>query len=141
MEQLLLFGRELQTLFGQLNEGGSSPNPCLQTLLQDVFSLLAYTDPSTSPVAYLLDPAQRESVTSALNSAILGKREKEREKVYLRSFIVINGLPGKPPLELALGQATQCLHLMSQHGLGAAAFASVDDLLRPMLSHNQPCVP
>lgn len=79
MEQLLLFGRELQTLFGQLNEGGSSPNPCLQTLLQDVFSLLAYTDPTTSPVAYLLDPAQRESVTSALNSAILGKRERERD--------------------------------------------------------------
>ena len=41
-------------------------------LLQDSFSLLAYTDPHSSPVGYLLDPIQREPVCAALNSAILG---------------------------------------------------------------------
>ena len=72
VEQLLLFGRELQVLFSQLDR--SSPNiSTLQTLLQDSFSLLAYTDPMNSPVAYLLDPSQREPVTSLLNSAILSK--------------------------------------------------------------------
>ena len=42
-------------------------------MLQDSFSLLAYTDPRTSPVSYLLDPLQREPVCAALNSAILGE--------------------------------------------------------------------
>lgn len=71
VEQLLLFGRELQGLFNRLDK--SNPQIAqLQLLLQDVFSLLAYADPTTSPVAYLLDPSQREPVTSALNSAILG---------------------------------------------------------------------
>lgn len=41
-------------------------------LLQDAFSLLAYSDPWTSPVGYQLDAVQREPVCSTLNSAILG---------------------------------------------------------------------
>ena len=41
---------------------------------QEAFSLLAYTDPWSSPVGYLLDPVQREPICSSLNSAILGKR-------------------------------------------------------------------
>ena len=41
-------------------------------LVQDSFSLLAYTNPHSSPVGYLLDPIQREPVCAALNSAILG---------------------------------------------------------------------
>lgn len=40
---------------------------------QEAFSLLAYTDPWSSPVGYLLDPVQREPICSSLNSAILGK--------------------------------------------------------------------
>ena len=75
VEQLLLFGRELQSLFNQLSRKTQSAtsNQQLQTLLQDVFSLLAYADPFSSPVAYLLDPSQREPVTAALNSAILSE--------------------------------------------------------------------
>ena len=70
VEHLLLFGRELQTLFGQLDK--STPNMSrLQVLLQDSFSLLAYTDPVDSPVGYLLCQSQREPVASLLNSAIL----------------------------------------------------------------------
>ena len=84
VEQLLLFGRELQSLYNQISkknhQSGSPGHHQLQTLLQDVFSLLAYADPLSSPVAYLLDPSQREPVTAALNSAILSKRERERER-------------------------------------------------------------
>ena len=42
-------------------------------LLQNAFSLLAYTDPWNSPVGWQLDPLQREPVCQSLNSAILGK--------------------------------------------------------------------
>ena len=42
-------------------------------LLQDAFSLLAYSDPWNSPVGYQLDAIQREPVCSTLNSAILGR--------------------------------------------------------------------
>ena len=41
-------------------------------IFQDAFSLLAYSDPWSSPVGYQLQPVQRESVCAALNSAILG---------------------------------------------------------------------
>ena len=81
--------------------------------IQDSFSLLAYTDPHSSPVGYLLDPIQREPVCAALNSAILESKH----------------LPGQPPLEFALGQAVQCLKHMSRNGLGSAAFTGVQDIV------------
>lgn len=117
VEKLLAFGRELQHIFTQLTQ--DCPNRQLQSLLQDSFSLLAYTDPRSSPVSYLLEPSQREPVAAGLNSAILKA----------------NGLPGKPALEFALGQSSQCLNLMLLHGVGAAAFANVKDLLKPSLHH------
>lgn len=40
--------------------------------LQDAFSLLAYSNPWSSPVGWQLDPVQRETVCAQLNSAILG---------------------------------------------------------------------
>lgn len=43
------------------------------SLIQDAFSLLAYSDPWNCPVGQQLDPIQREPVCAALNSAILGK--------------------------------------------------------------------
>ena len=44
-----------------------------QTLLQNVVALLAYQDPSHSPLAYLLSDHQRTLVGDALNHAILSK--------------------------------------------------------------------
>ena len=41
---------------------------------QETFSLLAYPDPFRSPVAHLLEPAKREDVAAAANSAVLGMR-------------------------------------------------------------------
>ncbi|GLD67098.1 ran-binding protein 10 [Lates japonicus] len=52
----------------------------------DAFSLLAYSDPWNCPVGQQLDPTQRESLCSALNSAILESQN----------------LPKQPPLMLAL---------------------------------------
>ncbi|RMX49820.1 hypothetical protein pdam_00009158 [Pocillopora damicornis] len=94
LEKILAFGRDLQTM-------------------SEAFSLLAYTDPWSSPVGYILDPVQRESICSSLNSAILDSHH----------------LPTKPPLDLILGQAQECLKLMSKIGLGACAFASVEEYM------------
>lgn len=43
-----------------------------QQTLDDVFSLLAYPNPSESPVAFLLTSTFRQSLATAVNSAILG---------------------------------------------------------------------
>lgn len=39
---------------------------------QDAFSLLAYSNPWSSPMGWQLCPSRREIVCAALNSAILG---------------------------------------------------------------------
>lgn len=95
--RILQFGRELHALKQQLTiEYGENPHNdkilqvnlikrcCSHRVkrkhvsshknnsLKDAFSLLAYSDPKSSPLAYLLEPSQRETVSSAVNSAILG---------------------------------------------------------------------
>ncbi|XP_037264704.1 ran-binding protein 10 isoform X5 [Falco rusticolus] len=69
-ERMIQFGRELQMLSEQLcREYGK--NTMHKKMLQDAFSLLAYSDPWNCPVGQQLDPIQREPVCAALNSAIL----------------------------------------------------------------------
>lgn len=112
LEKILAFGRDLQTMSVQLRREHGK-NETNKKTLQEAFSLLAYTDPWSSPVGYILDPVQRESICSSLNSAILDSHH----------------LPTKPPLDLILGQAQECLKLMSKIGLGACAFASVEEYM------------
>uniref|UniRef100_A0A8C6MHW2 RAN binding protein 10 n=1 Tax=Nothobranchius furzeri TaxID=105023 RepID=A0A8C6MHW2_NOTFU len=111
-ERMIQFGRELQALSEQLcHEYGT--NTTHKKMLQDAFSLLAYSDPWNCPVGQQLDPTQRESLCSALNSAILESQN----------------LPRQPPLMLALGQATECVQLMARVRSGSCSFARVDDFL------------
>ncbi|XP_075433257.1 ran-binding protein 10 isoform X5 [Ascaphus truei] len=111
-ERMIQFGRELQALSEHLcREYGK--NGTHKKMLQDAFSLLAYSDPWNCPVGQQLDPIQREPICSALNSAILESQN----------------LPKQPPLMLALGQASECLRLMARVGLGSCSFARVDDYL------------
>ncbi|XP_070536267.1 ran-binding protein 9-like [Ptychodera flava] len=112
VERMLQFGRELQAMSVQLKREHGK-NESNKTMLQDAFSLLAYADPWSSPVGYQLDAVQREPVCAALNSAILES----------------HNLPRQPPLELALGQAMQCVQLMSKVGIGSCSFASIEDYL------------
>lgn len=112
LEKILTFGRELQNMSIQLRREHGK-NETNKKALQEAFSLLAYNDPWSSPVGYLLDPVQREPICSSLNSAILDSHQ----------------LPRKPPLDLILGQAQECLKLMSKCGLGACAFASVEEYM------------
>uniref|UniRef100_H3CRD6 RAN binding protein 9 n=1 Tax=Tetraodon nigroviridis TaxID=99883 RepID=H3CRD6_TETNG len=112
IERMIHFGRELQSMSEHLRRecGKNSAN---KKMLKDAFSLLAYSDPWSSPVGYQLDAIQREPVCSTLNSAILET----------------HNLPKQPPLAQAVGQAAQCLALMARTGSGSCAFASVDDYL------------
>ncbi|XP_069580754.1 ran-binding protein 10 [Brachyistius frenatus] len=111
-ERMIQFGRELQALNEQLcREYGK--NATHKKMLQDAFSLLAYSDPWSCPVGQQLDPTQRESLCSALNSAILESQN----------------LPKQPPLMLALGQATECVQLMARVRSGSCSFARVDNFL------------
>ncbi|XP_045191897.1 ran-binding protein 9-like [Mercenaria mercenaria] len=112
IEKMLQFGRELQSMSIRLRkEFGKCEGNKKQ--LQDAFSLLAYSDPWTSPVGAQLDPVQREPVCAALNSAILES----------------HALPNKPPLELVISQTTECMKLMSKAGIASSAFSSTQDYL------------
>lgn len=112
IERMIHFGRELQSMSEHLRRecGKNSAN---KKMLKDAFSLLAYSDPWSSPVGYQLDSIEREPVCSTLNSAILETHD----------------LPKQPPLALAVGQAAHCLSVMARSSSGSCAFASVDDYL------------
>lgn len=112
VERMLEFGRELYNMSVVLRqEQGKDENN--KKMLQDAFSLLAYSNPWRSPVGWQLDPVQRETVCAALNSAILES----------------SNLPRRPPLEVTMAHARELVKLMSRSGLGSCAFASVDGLL------------
>lgn len=49
--------------------------------------------------------------------------------LFFLLFSDSHNLPRKPPLDLILGQAQECLKLMSDNGLGACAFASVEEYM------------
>lgn len=49
---------------------------------QDAFSLIAYSNPWSSPLGWLLCPSRRENVSTSLNSAILGE--------YMNSQVVLS---------------------------------------------------
>ncbi|KAG1688797.1 Ran-binding protein 9 [Nymphon striatum] len=107
IKRMLQFGKELQAMSVRLKKefGKCETN---KKMLQDAFSLLAYSDCWNSPVGYQLDPIQRERVCAALNSAIL----------KLQNF------PKRPPLETVLGHSKELVNVMSKHGLGSCAFAN-----------------
>ena len=60
LEELLALGQDLQREFDELADASEAD----RGLLQDTFSLLAYTTPSESPVAYLLDTAPRKPLAT-----------------------------------------------------------------------------
>ncbi|KAI9561190.1 hypothetical protein GHT06_012146 [Daphnia sinensis] len=80
-------------------------------ILAKAFSLISHTDrPLEGPLSELFDPTQREMVGDALNSAILEA----------------NQLPKKSTLHLIIAYARELLLLMAQNGIGASAFANIN---------------
>ncbi|XP_026473235.1 ran-binding protein 9 isoform X3 [Ctenocephalides felis] len=113
VERMLEFGRELSQLSHKLQRDNPTASRHNQKMLEDAFSLLAYSNPWASPLGWQLSPSRREPVCAALNSAILESMD----------------LPWSPPLEVATSHAWNLLQLMAKTGLGSCAFASVEELL------------
>lgn len=72
VERMLEFGRDLFQMSQRL-EKENGANETNQKMLEDAFSLLAYSNPWSSPLGWQLCPSRRELVCAALNSAILGE--------------------------------------------------------------------
>jgi len=105
--QLITVGRSLQSLSLKMRRlyGHSSTN---KKLLENAFSLLAYSNPWESPVGWQLSPREREGVCAALNSAILQSIE----------------LPRTPPLQVGIHHAHLLLRQMARGG-SASAFVEL----------------
>lgn len=91
IEKILEFGKELSSMGQQLEKENLMTEEERQMLevlqgiqlkdigtkilltFQDAFSLIAYSNPWSSPLGWLLCPSRRENVSTTLNSAILGR--------------------------------------------------------------------
>ncbi|XP_055838656.1 ran-binding proteins 9/10 homolog isoform X2 [Episyrphus balteatus] len=110
-ERILEFGKELSQM-GQQLEKENKMNEEDRQMLEDAFSLIAYSNPWSSPLGWQLCPSKRETVCSALNSAILESMS----------------YPWRPPLEVCVAHAGELLKVMANSSLGACAFVNIDDV-------------
>eukprot|EP00035_Acanthoeca_spectabilis_P024446 m.453835 g.453835 ORF g.453835 m.453835 type:complete len:433 (-) comp20562_c0_seq1:25-1323(-) len=108
LESILVYGQEVQAMFETTCNTAEN-----RTLLKEAFGLLAYPNPQEGPMAHVLDPAKREPLAHDLNSAILGSLS----------------LLSKSQLEHVVRQASTCLTTMLEHGMGKAAFLSIDQFM------------
>lgn len=67
LSQALAYGQELQATFG------GDPRPHIKKQLENIFAIVAYTNPTESVVGQLLDPQGRVQIAEDLNGAILGE--------------------------------------------------------------------
>ncbi|VVC96517.1 unnamed protein product [Leptidea sinapis] len=109
VEKMLAFGRELYAMSQKLTQQHYH-----KSMLEDAFSLLAYSNPWSSPVGWQLAPVRREAVCEALNAAILE----------------FQGMPWISPVEACAAHSRDLLKRMARASLGACAFADLPALLR-----------
>lgn len=112
----------------------TNPRRKKHTSKQDAFSLLAYSNPWSSPLGWQLCPSRRETICAALNSAILGENEPSYhscDRLINRTLSRTESLDysWRPPLENCLAHSAELLNLMACSSIGACAFASVEDVL------------
>ncbi|XP_075170052.1 ran-binding protein M [Haematobia irritans] len=111
IERILEFGKDLSQM-GQQLEKESKMTDEERQMLEDAFSLIAYSNPWASPLGWQLCPTKRETVCRALNSAIL-------ESMNYAKW---------PPLEYCVAHANELLKVMAQSSLGACAFVNIADV-------------
>ncbi|KAF9422390.1 hypothetical protein HW555_001980 [Spodoptera exigua] len=128
VERMLAFGRELYAMSQKLQQ-----DQYVKSMLEDAFSLLAYSNPWDSPVGWQLEPVRREAVCEALNSAILGYVAKPcHVSDHVLGCVVpeAQGMRWISPVEACVSQSRDLLRRMARGGLGACAFADLTALLR-----------
>ncbi|ALC40604.1 RanBPM [Drosophila busckii] len=111
IEKILEFGKELSSMGQQLEKENLMTDEERQ-MLEDAFSLIAYSNPWSSPLGWLLCPSRRETVSTTLNSAILESLNFER----------------RPPLEYLVAHAAELIKMIGHHSLGEDAFITIDDV-------------
>ncbi|XP_039953803.1 ran-binding proteins 9/10 homolog isoform X2 [Bactrocera neohumeralis] len=111
IERILEFGKELSQM-GQQLEKENKLNDEDRQMLEDAFSLIAYSNPWSSPLGWQLCPTKRENVCTALNSAILESMN----------------YPRRPPLDVCVAHAAELLKVMARESLGACAFVNIEDV-------------
>ncbi|XP_017146372.2 ran-binding proteins 9/10 homolog isoform X2 [Drosophila miranda] len=111
IEKILEFGKELSCMGQQLEKDNLMTEEERQ-MLEDAFSLIAYSNPWSSPLGWLLCPSRRENVSTTLNSAILEYLNFEK----------------RPPLEFLVAHASELIKVIGQHSLGEDAFITIDDV-------------
>ena len=62
----------MATLFISKDENLITDNLLYIYIIQEIFSLFAYADPSKGRMAYLMDISNRETLATKLNSIMLG---------------------------------------------------------------------
>lgn len=116
IERMLELGRELLQMSLRLEKKHQNSNDETiaqnRTMMEEAFSLLAYSNPWASPVGKQLSPSKREPICAKLNSAILESMN----------------YPTRPPIEYSLAHAHQLLREMSN--LGSFAFVDINEILR-----------
>ncbi|ORZ01158.1 concanavalin A-like lectin/glucanase domain-containing protein [Syncephalastrum racemosum] len=106
MQRIMAYGQRLQ------NEYRHDDRPMVRDKLLEIFSLLAYPDPYTSPTAHILDVSERHTLASDLNSALLALQNR----------------PSMPPLERVYRQAVVASEELAGVGNGESLLLSVNEL-------------
>ncbi|KAI1285197.1 Ran-binding protein 9 [Halotydeus destructor] len=101
VKNVLNFGKELHQLSQNLKKHHHYHEQNTK-ILEDAFSLLAYSDPFNSPVGWQLDPSERETVAQQLNNAIVS------HEVGTANY--------KPPLETIMKHTKSLLRMNGQSG-------------------------
>ncbi|KAI8141164.1 concanavalin A-like lectin/glucanase domain-containing protein [Fennellomyces sp. T-0311] len=83
LERIMNYGQQLRS------EYHDDSRPEVEARLKEIFSLLAYSDPSSGRMAYLLDTSKREELATKINSVML----------------ILQHRPEEPPLERIYRQA------------------------------------
>lgn len=101
LNTVIKFGKDLHQLAQSLKSKNGSDERN-KKMLQEAFSLMAYSDPRASPVGYQLDPSEREGVCQALNTAIVIHEMGNGHQ--------------RPPLEEIISHSKKLLKLNGQCG-------------------------
>lgn len=117
IERMLELGRELLQMSLKLEKKYQNVNDEIiaenRKMMEEAFSLLAYSNPWASPVGKQLSPSKREPICAKLNSAILESMNYST----------------RPPLEFCLAHTRQLMTEMSNNSLGSCAFVNMDEII------------
>ncbi|KAF7721719.1 hypothetical protein EC973_004281 [Apophysomyces ossiformis] len=85
MKRAMAYGQQLQEMYKD------DTDPKVRNKLVEIFALLAYPDPSSSPVSHLMDVFERDAIATNLNAAILACQKRPEipvlERIYCQAIV------------------------------------------------------